>query len=97
MAAIRTGDYVEWNRPVFKGGSFMNGRCVSRPTFVRHDRYRGVVVRHSYGAGTMQHTFSVVCPSKGKRPVLVKGRNLYPNLIRHVANEASPDRGEGRE
>ena len=92
MQAIRTGDYVVWNKPIFKGGSFFRGRSTGKPRLVGHKRLRGIVIRHSYGSTSGQHTFSIVCPSVGKRPVLVKGRNLYPSIIYHVANDESPDR-----
>jgi len=89
---IRTGDYVDWLRPRFSGGSFHRGRASGTAKLIGYERCRGIVIRHSYGKRTGQHTFSIVCPSRGKRPVLVKGRNLYGNLIRHVPNMASHDR-----
>ena len=47
----------------------------------------GVVAAHSYGAGTGQHTFTIAEPDGSKR--MVKGRNLYPNVIKHEPGEAS--------
>jgi hypothetical protein len=43
---------------------------------------KGNVTNHSYGAKTNQHTFTI-------DGVLVKGRNLYPNVVRHTQGEES--------
>lgn len=40
----------------------------------------GVVIRHSYGPKTNQHTFTL---DIGDSLVRVKGRNLYPSVIQH--------------
>ncbi|MCY4288548.1 MAG: hypothetical protein OXC63_08145 [Aestuariivita sp.] len=47
---------------------------------------KGEVVNHSYGASTGQHTFTIQTP-QGKRRM--KGRNLYPAIIRHDPGEES--------
>lgn len=90
MSAIRTGDYVVWEQPKFEGGSFYRGRVSGRPRFVGTERYSGKVLKHSYGEKTGQHTFTVLLDGGGKK--LVKGRNLYPNLVQHVIDENSKDR-----
>jgi len=46
----------------------------------------GYVVNHSYGADRGQHTFTI--DWMGDK-VLVKGRNLYPNIIQHLRGEES--------
>ena len=89
MEAIRTGDYVEFTLPVFKGGSSFNGRFRGAKC-VGTKEYAGKVVKHSYGAKTEQHTFTILLNDGTKK--LVKGRNLYPNVTRHVIDENSPNR-----
>ena len=46
----------------------------------------GTVVNSSYGADRGQDTFTIDTET-GK--VLVKGRNLYPNIIKHIQGEES--------
>jgi len=46
----------------------------------------GVVINSSYGADRGQHTFTI--ESDGEK-IMVKGRNLYPNMIRHIQGENS--------
>jgi hypothetical protein len=46
----------------------------------------GIVVNHSYGADKGQHTFTI---STDEGNVMVKGRNLYPNIIDHQQGEES--------
>jgi len=87
--AIRTGDKVEWDSPQFSGGSFFRGRSRGAK-FVGHKRLSGTILRHSYGAERGQHTFTVLL-ANGERK-LVKGRNLYPNLVSHTPDANSIDR-----
>ena len=47
----------------------------------------GEVIKHSYGAEKGQHTFTILCTNGNK--LLVKGRNLYTNLIEHIQGEES--------
>lgn len=94
MSAIRTGDFVEFNLPKFVGGSYRMGRFRGAK-IVGNEHFAGVVVKHSYGERTGQHTFTIKLTDGGKK--LVKGRNLYPNLTKHVVDENSPDRiAEGK-
>ena len=44
-------------------------------------RLAGVVVRHSYGEATGQHTFTIGLRGGGTK--LVKGRNLYDRILSH--------------
>ena len=92
--AIRTGDRVTWDAPQFAGGSKFRGR-VRGAKYTGTLRLSGVVVRHSYGTSTGQHTFTVLLDDGTKK--LVKGRNLYPNLVEHVPDPNSPDRKESDE
>jgi hypothetical protein len=41
----------------------------------------GTIVAHSYGADRGQHTFTILLTNGLKH--FVKGRNLYPNIIKH--------------
>lgn len=91
QGAIRTGDKVTWDAPQFKGGSAFNGRFKGAK-FVGNIRLSGTVERHSYGADTGQHTFSIRLDDGSLK--LVKGRNFYPNLIEHIPDPNSPDRTE---
>lgn len=88
--AIRTGDRLKFTLPIFSGGSFYRGKSTGRPKVVGHEEFSGVVLRHSYGAETGQHTFTILLDDGRKK--LVKGRNLYPNVTEHVVDANSPDR-----
>lgn len=46
----------------------------------------GTVIKSSYGADKGQHTFTI---DTGCDKILVKGRNLYPNILKHVQGEKS--------
>lgn len=48
---------------------------------------RGTVIKHSYGTDKGQHTFSIKT-NEGDL-LLVKGRNLYPNLLKHIPGQES--------
>jgi hypothetical protein len=90
--AIRTGDLVTWNAPQFTGGSFNGGRSQGAK-YTGDKQLSGTVLRHSYGELTGQHTFTVLLTDGSKKQV--KGRNLYPNLIKHIPDLESPDRQQG--
>jgi len=47
---------------------------------------KGFVINSSYGADKGQHTFTI--DNEGEK-LLVKGRNLYPNITKHVQGEES--------
>jgi hypothetical protein len=87
--AIRTNDRVVWDAPQYIGGSFFRGRCKGAK-FAGTVRLAGTVVKHSYGADKGQHTFTILLDDGTKK--LVKGRNLYPNLVEHVPDPNSTDR-----
>ena len=82
MDAIRTGDTVVWDMPIFSG-SFRWAK------FEGTKRMEGIVERHSYGSKG-QHTFSIRLTSGELK--LVKGRSLYQNIIDHIVDKNSPDR-----
>lgn len=48
---------------------------------------KGMVINSSYGADRGQHTFTIET-TEGEK-ILVKGRNLYPNIINHIPGEDS--------
>jgi hypothetical protein len=48
---------------------------------------KGTIFKHSYGAEKNQHTFTILKDNGEK--FLVKGRNLYPNLLSHQPGEES--------
>ncbi len=48
---------------------------------------KGEVINHSYGAERNQHTCTLQLEDGSKK--LVKGKNLYPNLLNHVQGEES--------
>jgi hypothetical protein len=89
MTAIRTNDRVIWESPIFQGGSYFQGRFKGAKK-IGVKRLSGVVLRHSYGEKTGQHTFTILLDDGTKK--LVKGRNLYPNIIEHIVDYESPDR-----
>lgn len=45
-------------------------------------RETGEVLRDSYGSNKGHHTFSILTKDSGL--ILIKGRNLYPNIIEHI-------------
>lgn len=47
----------------------------------------GEVIKHSYGSEKNQHTFTILTEQGDK--MLVKGRNLYPNLLSHEQGQES--------
>jgi hypothetical protein len=49
----------------------------------------GTVVKNSYGEKTGQHTFTIQMDDKTK--MQVKGRNLYPNIIKHIQGDESKE------
>lgn len=49
--------------------------------------FEGIVINSSYGADRGQHTFTI--QSENGEKVLVKGRNLYPNILEHIQGEES--------
>lgn len=48
---------------------------------------QGEVIKHSYGADKGQHTF-IVMQTNGEK-IMVKGRNLYPNILEHEQGQES--------
>jgi hypothetical protein len=83
-------------------GAIRNGCYIKYYSLSRGKIIEGTVINNSYGAGKVnidtsslnfstlskgQHTFTILTPEKEK--VLVKGRNLYPNLLQHIPGEES--------
>ena len=63
-----------------------NGCYVEYYSLNKGEIISGTVVNSSYGIETGQHTFTI---DTGAEKVLVKGRNLYPNIIKHIHGEIS--------
>jgi hypothetical protein len=82
---IVVGDHVRFKRMKFAGGGFFRGRHTGRAHVIGEETIEGVVEKESYGETTGQHTFTV--RTADGKAVLVKGRNLYKNIIDHIAGE----------
>ena len=84
---IRTGCIITFKKDYFVG-SFKN------PKFHGSSILRAEVINHSFGYKNGQHTFTlmilqVIVNGSAKTKIagekmLIKGRNLYPNLIDHI-------------
>mgnify|MGYP005614582807 FL=1 len=65
-----------------RNGCFLKFYSISKGKVIE-----GNVVKESYGERTGQHTFTIEECNGNK--VIVKGRNLYPNLLEHIQGEIS--------
>lgn len=63
-----------------------NGCYVEFYSMNKGEIIKGTVINNSYGADKNQHTFTIQTDSGN---VLVKGRNLYPNILKHIQGEES--------
>ena len=63
-----------------------NGCYVEYYSINKGEVIKGTVINNSYGADKNQHTFTIQTDCGN---VLVKGRNLYPNIIKHIQGEES--------
>ena len=68
-------------------GAIRTGCRVKYYSMNKGEVIEGSVVSHSYGAEAGQHTFKI--EQEGGSTILVKGRNLYPNLLEHIQGEES--------
>lgn len=94
--AIRAGCVLKIEKVYFKGSR-------RKPKFAGSAVYWVTVLRHSYGRDRGQHTFTcridkVVQPFSGSghdvgSKFLIKGRNLYPAVIKHVQGDESKSVG----
>lgn len=75
------GDYVEWDAPQFRRGSFFKGSYRGGAKCTGSKKLAGIITRDSYGK-TGQHTFTIMLTDGSKKRV--KGRNLYPYVARCV-------------
>lgn len=62
-------------------GAIRTGCRIKYYSVNRGNVISGEVVKHSYGSERNQHTFTVL--SECGEKIMVKGRNLYPNIIEH--------------
>lgn len=67
-------------------GAIRKGCYVEFYSISKGEIIKGYVVKSSYGAAKGQHTFTI--DNNGDK-LLVKGRNLYPNIIKHIQGEIS--------
>lgn len=65
-----------------RNGCFLKFYSISKGRVVE-----GNVIKESYGEKTGQHTFTIEECNGNK--VIVKGRNLYPNMLEHIPGEIS--------
>jgi len=65
-----------------RNGCFLKFYSISKGRVVE-----GNVIKESYGEKTGQHTFTIEECNGNK--VIVKGRNLYPNVLEHIQGEKS--------
>jgi hypothetical protein len=75
------------NLPVFTTRHAIRHGCyIEYYSMNKGEIIKGIVVNSSYGADRGQHTFTI---DTGTEKILVKGRNLYPNIIKHIQGEES--------
>ena len=67
-------------------GAIREGCYVEFYSTLKGEVIKGNVINSSYGADKGQHTFTI--DNNGDK-LLVKGRNLYPNLLKHIQGEIS--------
>ena len=65
-----------------RNGCFIKFYSISKGKVIE-----GNVVKESYGEKIGQHTFTIEECDGNK--VIVKGRNLYPNMLEHIQGEIS--------
>lgn len=65
-----------------RNGCFLKFYSISKGRIIE-----GTVIKESYGEKTGQHTFTIEECDGNK--IIVKGRNLYPNMLEHIQGEIS--------
>ena len=65
-----------------RNGCFLKFYNISKGRIIE-----GTVIKESYGEKTRQHTFTIQECNGNK--IIVKGRNLYPNMLEHIQGETS--------
>ena len=65
-----------------RNGCFLKFYSISKGKIIE-----GNVIKESYGGKTGQHTFTIEECNGNK--VIIKGRNLYPNMLEHIQGEIS--------
>ena len=89
---IRVGCIVTFKKTYFTGG-------FRKPKLDGYSIIKAEVLKHSYGFEKGQHTFTLQIlkiisdgSAQTREPgekMLIKGRNLYPNIINHVQGQES--------
>jgi hypothetical protein len=73
--------------PIINSGKAIRTGCyLEYYSMRRGEIIKGTVIKHSYSAKN-QHTFTILATDNEK--IIVKGRNLYPNLLLHIQGEES--------
>jgi hypothetical protein len=81
-AAYREKLQEKENLPIIQSRFALRTGCVVEfYSLNKGEIIKGKIINHSYGTLKNQHTFTILKDDDEK--VLVKGRNLYPNLLRH--------------
>ena len=86
------GDVIEFKLPQFEGGSFYSygrRRGGSKGRYVGDREYKGTIEKDWYDVND-RHWFSVRL-SDSRKLKRVQGKNLYPNVTKHVASEQHAD------
>lgn len=63
-----------------------NGCKVKFYSMSKGEVIEGEVINHTYGKIKNQHTFTIL---SNNEKILVKGRNLYPNILSHIRGSES--------
>jgi hypothetical protein len=61
---------------VIREGCYVEYYSMSKGTIIC-----GYIIKSSYGSEKNQHTFTI---NTGNEKICVKGRNIYPNIIKHI-------------
>lgn len=88
-AAYREKCLERESLPVYTTSHAIRKGCyVEYYSLNKGDVIKGTVINSSYGIDRGQHTFTI---DTGEEKILVKGRNLYPNIISHIQGEESKE------
>ena len=86
-------DYIEKLKEKESLNTFITNKAIRNGCFLKFYSIskgkviEGNVVKESYGEKTGQHTFTIEeCDGNN---IIVKGRNLYPNMLEHIQGEIS--------
>lgn len=76
--------------PVFTTSKAIRNGCkIEFYSISKGRNVKGLVIKNSYGEKTKQHTFTI--QEEDGTKVIVKGRNLYPNILSHTQGQESKE------